>query len=172
MESGTRHPLAAAILSKVQDLALPLLSVQAFETIPGCGVSAQVADTAVLLGTHDWLCQQSIQISAEDEQQAVNLATAGKSVIYVAIAGQFAGVIAVKDPLKPDAANTLEQLHQLGLQVRMLTGDRQATAEAIAASLPLSPDHIHAALSPADKARQDPPMETARSLCRHGGGRH
>ncbi len=153
-ESGTRHPFAAAILNQAQTLNLPLLSAQSFETIPGCGVSAQVAGQSVLLGTRNWLAQQNIVITPEAEQQTDPLTAKGKSVIYVAIAGCFAGVIAVMDPLKPDANRTLEQLKQLGLKIKMLTGDQLTTAKAIAASLPFLPEDIQADLSPADKAAQ------------------
>lgn len=152
VEAGARHPFAIALLNHLQTLDLPLLTAQAFETVPGCGVSAQIDGETVVLGTRNWLSQQQIAIPTEADQQADALAVAGKSVIYVAVAGDFVGVIAVMDPLKPDAAATLEQLQKLGLRVKMLTGDRQATAAAIAAALPLQLEDIQAEVSPADKA--------------------
>jgi Cu2+-exporting ATPase len=152
VESGVRHPLAQSIQQQAQAQELSLLPVQDFHAEPGLGVSARVEDQLVYLGTFDWLNEQGIQISPVDQDRAMTLAKAGKSLVYVAIADMFAGVIAVTDTLRPDAAATVSSLQSMGLQVMVLTGDRREAAEAIIQPLNLSSDAVLADVRPAQKA--------------------
>ncbi len=152
VESGVRHPLSQAIQQQAQAQELPLLPVQDFHAEPGLGVSACVEGQSAHLGTLDWLSQQGILISPADQDRAMTLAKAGKSLVYVAIAGTFAGVIAVTDTLRPDAVATVSSLQSMGLQVMVLTGDRRSAAEAIIQPLNLSPDDVLADVRPAQKA--------------------
>jgi P-type Cu2+ transporter len=140
VESGTQHPLARAIQQQAQ--GLPLLSAQDFQTAPGFGVSALVEGRSVVLGTADWLQQQGIEVNQP-------LGFAGKTLVYVGIAGQLAGLIAVQDTLRSDARQTVEELRQMGLRVMVLTGDRQAE---IVIPLGFTPADILANVRPDDKA--------------------
>ena len=151
LESEVRHPLATAIVQQAQALALPLLPVQAGQIIPGAGVVGEVAGQWVQLGTAAWLTQEGITIPATDQERAQALAATGQTVLYGAIAGHCVGGIAVMDPLKPDAVATVARLQELGLQVRILTGDQWATAMAIAQTLNLPESAIQAQVSPAGK---------------------
>lgn len=152
VERGTQHPLAAAIQQQAQQQALAVLPAQAFHTEAGLGVSAVVADRAVVLGTLDWLRQHHIAVDESAQAQFHHLATAGKTVIGVGVAGQLAGLIAVQDRLRPDAAETVQRLRKMGLRVLMLTGDQLSVAEAVARPLGLAAEDIVAQVRPDQKA--------------------
>lgn len=158
VESGTRHPLANAIQHTAQQQELPLLAAQDFYTEPGYGVSAKVllSDNSwqlVVLGTASWLTKQGIVVNPETLAQAQTLVGAGKTVVYLAIAGEIAGLIAVTDTLREDARATVEQLQHMNLRVVMLTGDRRQAALSDAALLGIHPDEVLAEVLPEDKAK-------------------
>jgi Cu2+-exporting ATPase len=153
VESGTRHPLAEAIQKKAQQEEISLLAADHFSTKPGYGASAAIAGQTVLLGTQTWLRQQEISISDLAEQTARALVSSGKTVVYVAVDHQLVGLIAVSDQLRADAKATVDQLHQMGLKVILLTGDQPATAESIAQSLGLSPEQVLADVRPEGKVK-------------------
>ena len=160
VESGTRHPLALAIQQQAQQQAIALLPAQDFLTVPGFGVAAMVQCTddgnqspqRVLLGTADWLMQNEIAIAQSIQAQAKTLAAAGKTVVYVALAGSVVGLIAVADVLRSDAIATVTKLRQMGLTIKMLTGDQSDTAIAIAQLLDISPADTLANIRPDGKA--------------------
>ncbi|MEX0268493.1 heavy metal translocating P-type ATPase [Leptolyngbyaceae cyanobacterium UHCC 1019] len=160
VESGTRHPLALAIQQHAQQQAIALLPAQDFLTVPGFGVSAMVqcADDGtqspqrVLLGTADWLTQNKIAIAKAVQAQAKTLSAAGKTVVYVALAETVVGLIAVADILRPDAIATVAKLRQMGMTVKMLTGDQSDTAIAIAQLLDIAPADTMANIRPDGKA--------------------
>lgn len=162
VESGTRHPLGAAILQQAQAEELALLPAKDFYTEPGSGVSATVSDRSVVLGNAEWLKQQGIRVSEAAEQQAKWLAQTGKTVIYVAIAGTLAGLIAVVDPIRPDARATVEQLQQMGLQVLLLTGDRLEVAVTIAEAVGIALENVRAEIPPTGKAEAIAQLQTKR----------
>ena len=151
VESGSRHPLAAAILQAAQDL--PLLPAQDFYTEAGYGVSAKVELDSIqqqdFLGTAKWLENHQIAIPETARSQADQLAASGKTIVYVATQ-TLIGIIAVSDRVRPDAKTTIKALQDLNLQVMMLSGDRISTAQAIAADLGLS--EVLAEIPPAGKA--------------------
>ncbi len=149
-ESGTNHPLATAIVQAAQQRELPALEAQEFYTEPGMGVSATVVGEKVWLGNADWLKHWGIAISDPTQQKVQSLSEAGKTVIYVAAAGELVGLIALKDILRPDAKETVERLQQLGLQVVMLTGDRPVVARAIAQQVGIT--QVFAEVRPNQKA--------------------
>lgn len=153
-ESGTCHPLAAAIQQEAQRQELFIPSAQDFYTEPGLGVSALVeGKTKVLLGNYDWLTQHSILISDTEFSRAQALAADGKTVVYVAAAGQLTGLIAVRDALRPDAKAAVDQLRvSLGLRVMLLTGDTPESASAVAQQLGLSSTNVMAGVRPDGKA--------------------
>lgn len=150
VESGTQHPLARAIQQQAEGLAL--LPAQDFFTQPGLGVSAMVEGRFVILGTQDWLRQHKIEVDLLQAPVETTGAAIGKTVIYVGVDGQFAGLIAVRDTLRIDAQQTITELRKMGLRVMLLTGDQQATAEAIAFPLGFAAADILANVRPAGKA--------------------
>ncbi|MBD1999388.1 copper-translocating P-type ATPase [Leptolyngbya sp. FACHB-541] len=152
VERGARHPLAEAIQQQAQQQGVASLPAQNFYTEPGFGVSAQVAGQQVVLGTQSWLTQQSVEVTDAAQQRSQVLAAAGKTVVYVAIEGQLAGLIGVQDTLRPDAKATVERLRRMGLRVVLLTGDQRAVAEAIAIPLGLVAEDVLAEVRPDGKA--------------------
>ncbi|MBW4613105.1 MAG: heavy metal translocating P-type ATPase [Desmonostoc vinosum HA7617-LM4] len=160
VESGTYHPLAKAIRQEAQRQQLPIPNALDFHTEPGLGVSAVLEGINVLLGNSDWLSWHGIAISETAQQQAQGLATAGKTVVYVAVGGVLAGIIAVSDPLRPDAKTTVDQLHQMGLRVILLSGDRLEAANAIAKQLGLDSADVMAGIPPAKKAAAIKSLQT------------
>lgn len=154
VESGTQHPLARAIQQAAA--GEPLLLAQEFHTEPGLGIAAVVAGQPVVVGTQSWL-EQSMPVgaepvSAEAVAMAQQLAEAGKTPIYLGIEGRLVGLLAVRDQLRPEAAETIRQLRQMGLAVRMLTGDQPAVAAVTAAAVGLSESEVIANLRPDQKA--------------------
>jgi len=153
VESGTQHPLARAIQQRAEGLVL--LPAQDFFTQPGLGVSATVEGRVVVLGTPDWLRQHEIEVDLSQTQALDTIEATrvtGKTVVYVGVDGQLAGVIAVQDILRIDAQQTVAELRKMGLRVMLLTGDQRATAEAIALPLGFAAADILANVQPAGKA--------------------
>lgn len=151
VEHGTQHPLATAICKRAQQLELPLLPAEQFETIAGMGVIAQVAGQRICLGTPTWIEQQGISISPSAHQEMTNLAETGKTVVLMSIDDHLAGLIALQDVLRPDAQEVIWQLQNRGLQIAILTGDHPTAANAIAQELGLTSEQVFAALSPQGK---------------------
>ena len=149
VENLSEHPLAAALVSNAEQGDITLIHVDNFTAIPGHGIAALVENQQVLVGNKKLLSQHEITTTSLDDQSSV-LANNGHTVIYVAIAGQLAGLVAVKDVVKPEAAATVKTLIAQGLDVIMLTGDQQSTANCIASELGIK--HIIADVLPQDKA--------------------
>lgn len=103
------------------------------------------------MGSADWLGQHHIAIPEAAAQQASELRQQGKSVVYVALARQLVGLLAAADQLRPEAAETVAKLHQMGLQVQIITGDQPIAAQAIAQALDIPPDCVLAGVTPAGK---------------------
>ena len=152
VESGTYHPLAIAIQEEAKRQELIIPSAVDFHTEPGMGVSAVVGGKNVLLGNWEWCHYHQVNINETAEQQGHQLATAGKTVIAVAVDGTLAGLIAVSDTLRPDAKTAVDKLRQMGLRVMLLSGDRLEAANAIAKQLGITNADIMAGIPPAQKA--------------------
>lgn len=152
VESQVCHPLSQAIQNQAQIQGLSQLSGSDFHVEPGSGVAATVEGEGVLLGSESWLRQAGISIPAAVQSQAQQLTRMGKSLVYVALSGQVAGIIAATDSLKPDAAATLAELRSLGLKIKVLTGDHRQAATALLRPLGLAPEDILAEVRPAEKA--------------------
>lgn len=155
VESGTRHPLALAIQRAAAQQHLALLPAEDFDTQPGLGVAAQVTwqgeTLPCALGNQAWMAERSLDLSPGMLTQATDLAAAGQTVVYVALASRVVGMMAIADQLRPDAIEVVEQLQQQDLQVQVLTGDRQEVAQAIATQLRLNPEQVSADMSPQGK---------------------
>lgn len=154
VEGGTQHPLAIAIRQEAARRELAPLPASNFYTESGYGVAAQIQEQTVRLGTERWMAHHGIAIPSAVQVQAETLSSLGKTVVYVAQECQLVGLLAVMDTLRPDAASTVQALQDMGLAVKILTGDRPATAMAIAQALNLPADAVHAGVSPAQKAAQ------------------
>jgi len=151
VESGTNHPLAVAMRQQAERQALPLLHAEAFLTEPGMGVSGQVDGQLIQLGSPEWLAQHGVSIPLDVQNQSAALASTGKTVIYVGAGSVLVGIIAAQDTLRPDAAQTVTHLRQMGMRLVLLTGDHPLAADAIARPLGFAPAEIQAGVSPQGK---------------------
>ncbi|NEQ95812.1 MAG: copper-translocating P-type ATPase [Cyanothece sp. SIO2G6] len=181
VEQGTQHPIAEAICQAARQQELSLLAATQVHTQPGFGAAAVASNPSeavalqqrtILVGTEAWLQQHHLPVGDQARSQWHQLAASGKTVVFVAqvlsrsgqpqenegdrpttqTQHQIMGLIAVQDQLRPDAKQTIEQLHSMGLRVMMLTGDQAVAAGAIAQQLDLSPQDYIANVKPQDKA--------------------
>ena len=126
-------------------------AVSGFSAVPGQGVEARAADGVILVGSARLMSARGIDVSAL-ESKATEFASAGKSSVFAALSGRLQGLVAVADTLKPEAARAVAALRALGLEVLMLTGDNQLTAEAIARQAGI--DRVLADVLPDRKAEE------------------
>lgn len=147
-EKGSEHPLGEAIVQKALDENLDLFEVNSFKAIPGRGIEAKIKNSLVLVGNKAFMEENHIYINLQKETD--DLAKKGKTPMLVAIEGEFIGIIAVADVVKPNSKKAIEQLKKLGLEVVMITGDNQRTAEAIANEVRI--ERVFAEVMPEDKA--------------------
>ncbi|MCA0208384.1 MAG: heavy metal translocating P-type ATPase [Proteobacteria bacterium] len=134
VESQSEHPIAEAIVAAASARGLDVPSPAAFEAIPGYGVSAKVGGREVQVGADRFMTRLGHDVSAF-AAKVRELGAQGKSPLYAAIDGKLAAVIAVADPVKDTTPEAIRALHALGLKVAMITGDNQATADAVARTL-------------------------------------
>jgi Cu2+-exporting ATPase len=132
VEQGSDHPLAQAIQRRAEDIALA--SLKGFANIEGKGVRAEVEGKRVLLGNRRLMDEERVAMT-DLEQQAARLQSAGQTVVYLAADGRLVGLIAIADAPRPTAAAMVKEMRERGVEVAMLTGDNQATAERIARGL-------------------------------------
>lgn len=130
-EQHSEHPLAQAILEAAEEEGLDLLPVSHFEAIVGRGLSAQVEGRQLLVGNESLMKEKHIDSSAFQEQ-LLELSQEGKTAMFVSIDGKMAGILAVADEMKSSSLKAVQELQSMGLEVIMLTGDREETATAIA----------------------------------------
>ena len=149
-EQASEHPLGEAVVARAKERGLALPPMREFSTVAGQGIDAMTTDGRVLLGNRTLMDARGIDVDVL-APGVRRLAAEGKTVIYVAFAGQVLGVIAVADVPKPEAKGVVAALKRLGVSVAMLTGDHRLTAEAIARQAGL--DRVLAEVLPEDKAR-------------------
>ncbi|MGH8071846.1 MAG: heavy metal translocating P-type ATPase [Candidatus Entotheonellia bacterium] len=150
-EIGSEHPLGEAIVERAREVALDLPQADAFEAVTGKGIRARIDGREIVLGNRSLMAQAGVTLDGL-EAHAAALARSGATPMYIGIDGQSAGLIAVADTLKPESREAVEQLKALGLDVWMLTGDNQVTAEAIARQVGI--DRVLAEVLPEQKAAQ------------------
>lgn len=150
-EAGSEHPLGEAIQTAASARALELLPVAQFKAAAGGGVSAVVTEHKILIGNQAFLAKQGIDTSGAEDSR-VKLEAEARTVVLMAIDGKLAGIFGIMDTLKENSSKAVSELHRLGLKVAMLTGDNQATAEAIAKQAGI--DEVFANLLPRDKVKQ------------------
>lgn len=150
-EKNSEHPLGDAIVRGALSGGLSLVDADSFNSIPGHGVEAKVENTDILLGNRKLMREKGVDFVAL-MQQAEKLESDGKTVMFVAINGMAAGLVAVADTLKEHSAAAVARLHKMGLEVAMITGDNHRTAEAIARQVGI--DRVLAEVLPQDKAEE------------------
>ena len=158
-EKNSEHPLGEAIVRGAEARGLTLTDAESFNSIPGHGVEARVEGHAILLGNRKLMRERGVDFTPL-MSRAEALEADGKTVMFVAVEGQPAGLIAVADTLKEYSAEAIQRLHKLGLEVAMITGDNRRTAEAIARQVGIDPSagsgrsRVLAEVLPQDKAEE------------------
>jgi Cu+-exporting ATPase len=150
-EKNSEHPLGEAIVHGAESRGLQVAGPDSFNSIPGHGVEAKAEGTEILLGNRKLMKERGMDFSTMISQ-AETLEIDGKTVMFVAVDAKPAGLIAVADTLKEYSVEAIKHLHKLGLEVVMITGDNQRTAEAIARQVGI--DRVLAEVLPKDKAEE------------------
>jgi Cu+-exporting ATPase len=149
-ERGSEHPLAQAVVQKAQEQGCILTTMDDFEAISGHGIRAVVDGKTVLVGSPRFISEEGMVLSAlQDEID--RLQSQARTAVLVAVDGSVAGTIGIADAVKPTSAKAIATLRELGLQVVMMTGDNQRTAEAIAREVGIT--DVYAEVLPADKSQ-------------------
>jgi Cu+-exporting ATPase len=149
LERNSEHPLAEAVVRYAESQQVDLTEVTDFLAVAGSGVQGIVNHHLVQIGTASWLNELGINTDSLQEYQ-VAWESAGKTVIFITIDGELAGIMGIADALKPSSASSVKALQKLGLEVVMLTGDNRPTAEAIAHQVGIS--QVFAQVKPDQKA--------------------
>jgi Cu+-exporting ATPase len=150
-ERSSEHPLAEAIVRHADARSVQRLEATAFDAVAGRGIRATVEGASVLVGTDAFLADAGVDTSPlRDAAHAA--ASGGASPVLVARDGRLLGLLALADTVKPASADAVARLRDAGLDVRMITGDRRATALAIGAQVGIGPDRIIADVLPGEKA--------------------
>ncbi|MFO7578777.1 copper-transporting P-type ATPase [Nitrosomonas halophila] len=150
LEQQSEHPLAHAIVTAARERSLDLATAEEFDSPTGKGVVGKVGDQAVALGNAMLMAELAIDVASLAEQ-ADGLRADGATVIYMAVNGRPAGLLAIADPVKATTAAAIEALQQQGIHVVMLTGDNRRTAEAVAKKLGI--DAVESEILPEDKGK-------------------
>jgi Cu+-exporting ATPase len=150
-EKASEHPLGEAIARAAEERGLPVLGVEKFEAFPGLGIEAVIEGRAVLAGNAKLVASRGVELG-DAAAAADRLSGEGKTPMYVAVDGKYAGLIAVADVVKESSARAIAALHGMGIRVAMITGDSRKTAEAIARAVGI--DAVLAEVMPQDKAEE------------------
>jgi len=150
-EKNSEHPLGEAIVRGARQRGLEPQDAESFNAIPGHGVEATSNGHTILLGNRKLMAERNIGMDGQ-MPEAERLEREGKTAMFVAVDGKPAGIVAVADTLKETSALAVKELHRMGIQVAMITGDNRRTAEAIARQVGI--DRVLAEVLPADKANE------------------
>ncbi len=160
LEQSSEHPLAQAVIEKAKAEGVTLSAPSNFEAVPGQGARATVDGRTVLAGNRKLMDENNVALAALD-QQAKALEQKGNTVVYAAVDGSAGGLIAIADAIRPNAKRAIEQLAALGIEVAMLTGDNQGTANLVGTELGIKT--VFAEVQPGQKAEKVKEMQ-ARGL--------
>ncbi|CAM3220870.1 heavy metal translocating P-type ATPase [Filibacter tadaridae] len=149
VESMSQHPLAKAVVDFAEKNGARKVEVTNFQSVTGKGAYAEIAGIRTAIGSISW-AQEQVALPEEYLQQAASLQRQGKSVMAIVTDAKFSGLLAVADPVRKESQRVLENLKKIGIKhTVMLTGDHQATAEAIAGDLTIT--DVRAGLMPEEK---------------------
>jgi len=149
VEQNSEHPLAAALVKAAEAKGLLLEKASDFNSTTGGGVSARVDDKVVLVGKPAFLKDAEVSDLDVLSERAGELQGKGRTVIFAAVDGRVAGILAVSDPIKSNTPDAIKALHELGLKIHMVTGDNEQTARSVADELGI--DQVRAGVAPQGK---------------------
>ena len=150
-EKASEHPLGEAIVKSAEEKGLKLFEVKDFLAIPGKGIEVKVEGKDILLGNKALLEDKKIAFGNLVEK-AQSLAEQGKTPMFIVIDGILEGIVAVADTVKPTSKKAIKELHKMGIEVVMVTGDNEKTANAIAKNIGI--DRVVADVLPQQKAEK------------------
>ena len=148
-ESSSEHPLARAIVEEAEETGYP--EAQDFQAMPGRGIKATVENKEVMVGSPRFLTEEGVDLT-QIQKPLEEMESRGQTVVAVAEAGKFAGLIAIADTLKVDAGETIARMKDAGLKPVMITGDNWRTAKAVAAQVGI--EEVMAEVLPDQKAEK------------------
>ena len=148
-EKASEHPLAKSIVEYGSNQNIEVAEAEQFQAIPGHGIVATVQEKQILVGTRKLMEREHISFSAYEEQMT-RYELDGKTAMFVAFDNKVQGIIAVADTVKETSQKAIEEMHALGIDVYMITGDNQRTAEAIGKQVNLN--GVFAEVLPKEKA--------------------
>jgi len=151
VEKNSEHPLSQAIVKKAKEEKIELLEVKNFQAIPGYGVSAELENKKILLGTRKLMTNNQINPAVAEEKLVV-LENQGQTAMILSFDGEIIGLIAVADTLKEYSKEAVEILHKMGKKVAIITGDNQRVGQAIAKQVGV--DRVLAEVLPQEKSAE------------------
>ncbi len=149
LEKGSEHPLAAAVVAAAQEGGATIGEASDFTVVSGKGVKGRVDGKSVLLGNRMFLDDEGIA-TGDHDAKADEMRSEGATVVYVAVDGALAALVAISDPVRETTPEAVRALREDGIEIVMLTGDNRRTAEAVARRLGI--DRVEAEVLPQDKA--------------------
>ena len=150
-EKSSEHPLGEAIVRNCEEKNLGFYKIDKFMAVPGHGIEVEIEGKDVILGNIKLMKDKDIHIE-NLEEKSDKLAGEGKTPMYIAIDNKIAGIIAVADIVKENSAKAIKKLHEMGIEVAMITGDNKKTAAAIASQVGI--DRVLAEVLPQDKSSE------------------
>ncbi|ATO62927.2 copper-translocating P-type ATPase [Mycobacterium avium subsp. hominissuis] len=152
VESGSEHPIGAAIVAEAHERGLEIPAATAFTNVAGHGVRAEIDGRPVVVGRRKLIDEHDLELPDHLAAAAADLEEQGRTAVFVGRDGHVVGVLAVADTVKDDAVDVVRQLHAMGLRVAMITGDNARTANAIANQVGI--DQVLAEVLPEDKVTE------------------
>lgn len=149
-EYASEHPLAKAIVDYAQTNNINLINTDTFNALPGHGIEASVSQKQVLVGNRQLMTSNNVELSNHIESKMTDWESNGKTAMLIAINGVYQGLIAVADTIKDNAIESIRRLHDMNINVVMLTGDNDNTAQAIAKQVGI--DRVIANVLPDEKS--------------------
>jgi Cu+-exporting ATPase len=148
-ESGSEHPLGQAVVNYAREKGMMVANPESFEAVSGHGLQARYADHTILIGNRKLMDDNNIHATATADSKLKDLENQGKTAVLMAIDNKLAGIIGIADTIKENAKETIDVLKSMGIEVVMLTGDNERTANAVASKLGI--DRVIAQVLPQEK---------------------
>lgn len=149
VEKNSNHPIAKAIVRKANDMNLELNQTSSFENITGKGLKAQIDDKDILAGNKKLLESQDIEIPQSVLEEYGRLEDLSKTIILIGVDREIKGILSLSDKIKANSKRTIEELHKMGIETYMLTGDNKKTASTVASAVGI--DNVCAGVLPENK---------------------
>ena len=148
-ESSSEHPLGQAVVNYAREKGIMVANPESFEAVSGHGLQAIYADHTILIGNRKLMDDNNIHVTATADSKLKDLENQGKTAVLVVIDNKLAGIIGIADTIKENAKETIDALKLMGIEVVMLTGDNERTANAVASNLGI--DRVIAQVLPQEK---------------------